>query len=145
MKNERLLLEVQERRHPGHQQHERRDAEQVGRAHHLHECGEHPAADRAVRAWRSGPLGHRGRARRSARPLPSLPTDDLRHEQQRHQQQSCGERQQIDGTERHGELAVDERANQPAAAGARPDETEQAPRLLAAEHVRHQAPERRHH
>ena len=138
--DERLLFQVQERRHPRHEYHEGHDAEQVRRARHLHEGGEHAAAHAALSAGRAAVQRRRAGGR-----LAPLPADHQRHEQQRHQQQARRQRQQVDGPERDRKLAVNERANQAAGAGPRPDEAEQAPRLLAGVHIRHQAPERRHY
>ena len=143
--DERLLLEVKERRHPGHEEHEHGDSDQIRRAPHLGEGGEHPAPDTPLRTRLGARLGARRPRRRRTRCLTALAADDLHHEEQRHEQQPRGNRQQVDGADRQSELARDERADQPAGARPGPDEAEQAHRLLAAEYIRHQAPESRHH
>src|SRR5205823_5669721 len=123
--HERLLLEVEEGRYPGHEQHEERNAEKIRRADDLTEGGPETSAERGI-GLRRLLDAHRGR-------LCALQADHRDHQHQRHGEQRRRDRQQIDGAERHGELVSDERPDEAPGAGSRPDEAEHPSRLLARE------------
>jgi len=81
-----------------------RDAEQVRRAHHLYECGEHAAAHGPVRALCTDGYPATALWLRRVRGLPALPADDQRHEQQRQEQQRRRRAAEDDGTDRTARL-----------------------------------------
>src|SRR4029077_3708934 len=80
--DERLLLEVEERRYPGHEKHEQCDSDQVGRARHLGEGSEDSSPDATLGSRQRARVGSRCRGRCGcSRRVTALAADHLHHEQ----------------------------------------------------------------